>query len=137
MRPASVASSLWASAGTWSMTPAKLRWSMTKTVMSVWAVTVAVTGPPVEQRELADHRPRTERRDLASVALHRRSAIDDDECLTALLALVDQRGAGLHGDLVRRLCDLLEVLGGAGCEQRDARQVVEIRLPDCHGGASY
>ena len=80
--------------------------------------------------------PGPEGGDLASVALHRRRAVDDDERLAALLTLVDQGRAGLHGDLVRRLRDLLEILRGAGREERDARQVIEIRLPDSHGGAS-
>ena len=72
---------------------------------------------PVEQRELADDGARAEGGDLAPVALHCRRAVDDDERLAALLPLVGQCGAGLHGDLVRGLRDLLEVFRGAGREQ--------------------
>ena len=71
----------------------------------------------IEQRELADHGARTERGDLAAVALDVDVAFEHDERLTAGLALIDDQRAGGHADLVTRPGHLLEFLVVARAEE--------------------
>ena len=128
MRPARVASSLCANAGTSSMTPMKWRWSSSRSVAIGLAHDGGGARTVVEQRELADDGAGAERADLLAVALHGDGAIEHDECLTPRLTLIHDEGARGHGDLVARFRDLLEFLGGAALEQTHVAQVLEVRL---------
>ena len=128
--------SLWARPGTSSSTPLNSRALSTRTVMSVSAVTRGGAGAVVEQRQLADGVAGAEGADLAAVALHRGRALDDHEGLAPGVALVDQHGAGVAGDLVGRLGDPLEVPLAQRREQRDLGEVLQVLAAGCHGARS-
>ena len=94
-RWASDTSSLWASVGISSSTPLKAARLSTSTLMSVVAVTVAVRGPAVQERQLAHV---VARRQLGQ---HRSPSrvtsavpVQDDERLPADVALGGELGAG-------------------------------------------
>ena len=78
--------------------------------MSERAVTVAVRGPAVDQRDLAERLARTERRDLLTLDLDRRfAALDDEEHQSALAFERDLVACG-EASLVELLREALEIL---------------------------
>ena len=128
------ASSLRAKPGTSSRRPANSRWPSTTSSMSVSATTVALRGRLVEQRELAEGVARAEGRDLAARAGSPwpcRSRITKNSwpvspSVTSALPAGDPDVLGPPGDQ-------LELLAGAGREQRDLLEVVDEGVAAGHG----
>jgi len=77
---------------------------------------------------------RPDRRDLATLAGDPGLAIEDDEELVAGLTLRDQGLPGWHPDVLRPLRDQLEVLAGAGREERHLLQVLDECVSSRHMG---
>ena len=125
---ASAASSLRARPGTSSSTPENSRGPSTSTVSGVCAIAVAVRGPLVEQRQLADARPGSDGGDLLAVALDLHFAVDDHEALASALALAHEHPSRGQLGLVGRPSDALQLLVRAGREQRDRCQAIEVLI---------
>src|SRR5438105_9222600 len=90
----------------------------------------------LEQGEFPERVARTEGRDLATVPGHRGGAADDHEELVAGLALGDEDLAGRDVDVLGPFCHQLEVLAGAGREERDLLEVVDEDITARHGRES-
>ena len=91
-----------------------------------------VAGSPVEQCQLAEVVARAERGDLAAVPGDRRVALEDEEELVPGLTLLHDRLARAHPHLVGRPADGRQLLPGAGPEEPDLRQVIELAVLACH-----
>ena len=92
-----------------------------------------VAGRLLEERELTEGVARADRRDLAAVPAHLGLALEDHEELVAGLALGHERLPGRDADLLGPLGDQLEVLAGAGREQRDLLEVIDEDVAPSHG----
>ena len=92
-----------------------------------------VAGRLLEQCELAERGARTDRRDLAAVAEDPGGSAEDDEELVTGLALGHERLVRADVDLLGPLGDQLEVLAGAGREQRDLLEVIDEDVVPSHG----
>ena len=80
-----------------------------------------VAGAVLDQRHLADHRPRPDRGDVLAVDVHPSLALDDHVALLAHPALVDEQGPGLGFDLVGELRNSLQLVIAEAIEERDPR----------------
>ena len=86
--------------------------------MSVAAITEALRGDELEERELAEVGARSEPGHLDAVALDDGLAFDDQRELTSELALADHRTAGRHVHLVGERVDATQLVVGAVGEDR-------------------
>ena len=101
--------------------------------MSVSATTVALRGAFSSRASSPNDVAGAEGRDLAAVAGDLGGAVEDHEELVAGLALGHERLAGGDPHLLRPLGDQLEVLAGAGREQRDLLEVIDEDVMARHG----
>ena len=87
----------------------------------------------VEQRQLAERLAGSDGRDLAALPRDPGGALDDHEELLARLPFGNERFAGRHLHVLRPPGHQLEVLPGAGREQRDLLQVIDEGISARHG----
>src|SRR5699024_4592865 len=90
---------------------------------------------PIEECKLTDRSTGAESADLTVVAFDDGSSFDDEERFPTEVALIDEDGAGLTFDLVRRSGDSLEITFGQTREKRDLGEVFEMFAARCHGGS--
>ena len=125
--------SLRAKPGTSSMSPANSRWPRTTSSMSVSATTVALRGAFSRRASSPKESPGPSGRDLATLPGHLRGPVEDHEELVAGLTLGDE---GLpRGDpyVLRPPGHQLEVLAGAGREERNLLEMVDECVSARHG----
>ena len=92
-----------------------------------------VTGGLVEEREFTESVAGFEGRDLAALAAHAGSAVDDHEELVAVLALVHDRSARRDVPVLGPAGDPLEIFAGTAREQRDVLEVIDEHVSSRHG----
>ena len=127
------ASILRAKPGTSSTMPANSRWPSTTSSMSVSATTVALRGAFSSRASSPNASPGPMVAILRPWRHHLGGAAQDHEELVAGLALGDEGLAGRDAHLLRPLGDQLEVLAGAGREQRDLLEVIDEDVMARHG----
>ena len=101
--------------------------------MSVSATTVALRGAFSRSASSPNESPGPELAILRPAAEDLGGAAQDHEELVARLALGHERLAGRHADVLGPLGDELEVLAGAGREERDLLEVVDEDVMAGHG----
>ena len=127
------ARSLRAKPGTSSISPANSRWPSTTSSMSVSATTVALRGAFSSSASSPNESPGPSVAILRALAGHPRRAVEDHEELVAGFTLGHE---GLpRGDpyVLRPPGHQLEVLAGAGREERDLLEVVDECVSPRHG----
>ena len=127
------ASSLRAKPGTSSMMPGELALAEHDELHVGLGDDGRVAGRLVEQRQLAERVARAEGGDLAALAGDLGRAVEDHEELVAGLALGDEHLARRDPDVLGPPGDQLEVLAGAGREERDLLEVVDEGITARHG----
>ena len=96
-------------------------------------MTVALRGAFSSSASSPNAAPGPMRRDLAALAGDPGGAVEDHEELVAGLALGDEGLAGRDPHVLRPPGDQLEVLAGAGREQRDLLEVIDEGVSPRHG----
>ena len=130
------ARSFLAKPGTSSMRPANSRWPSTTSSMSVSATMVELRGALSSSASSPKASPGPRVAILRPWRLTRAVPLEDHEELVARLALGDQGLAGRDLHVLGPAGDQLEVLAGAGREERNLLEVVDERITTGHGRES-